>query len=199
MLSSGQDYVCISLSLSLSIYIYISVVFWPGLCLHLSLSLSIYIYIYIYLLSSGQDYVCISLSLSLYIYIYLLSSGQDYVCISLSLPLSLSLYIYIYIYIYIYTSVVFCPGLCLHLKIPEKFVSLTFQDGYWFMKISFGSMVKFQFLAQFPVSHLPHPVMSSLVLFFKLVCSIRLLCNQWFRLSHHTTNICYSVVTYEAH
>ena len=32
---------------------------------------------------------------------------------------------------------------------------------------AFGSMVKFQFLVQFPADHLSYPVMSSLVLFLR--------------------------------
>ena len=35
---------------------------------------------------------------------------------------------------------------------------LLLQDGYWFVHISFGSIVKFQFLVQFQVDHLPNPV-----------------------------------------
>ena len=53
---------------------------------------------------------------------------------------------------------------CLHLKIPENFLRLILQDGFWFVYIPFGSMVKFLFIAQFPVNHLLHPVVSSLIL-----------------------------------
>ena len=41
---------------------------------------------------------------------------------------------------------------------------LTFQERFWFVHIPFDCMVKFQFLAQFLVDCLPHPIMSSLVL-----------------------------------
>ena len=37
--------------------------------------------------------------------------------------------------------------------------------GFCFVRIPFGRMFKFQFLAQFPVDHLPHPVMSCLAVF----------------------------------
>ena len=60
--------------------------------------------------------------------------------------------------------------ICLYLKIPAKFVRLIFQDEFWVMRIPFCSMVRFQFLAQFPVDHLPHPVKSGL---FALICCIR--------------------------
>ena len=42
---------------------------------------------------------------------------------------------------------------------------LILQDGFWFIHISFICMVKFKFLPQFPVDHLPYPVVSSLILF----------------------------------
>ena len=38
--------------------------------------------------------------------------------------------------------------ICLYLKIPENFVHLILQNGFWFMLISFGSRVKFPFLAE---------------------------------------------------
>ena len=55
--------------------------------------------------------------------------------------------------------------ICLHLKIPLESVRLILQDRFWFAHIPFGSMVKFQFLAQITVDLLPHPVVSSLTLF----------------------------------
>ena len=33
-----------------------------------------------------------------------------------------------------------------------------FLDGFWWVHIPYGSMIKFQFLAQFSVDHLSHPV-----------------------------------------
>ena len=39
------------------------------------------------------------------------------------------------------------------------------QDRCWVVQIPFVRMVKFQFLAQFPVDHLTHPVLFSLILF----------------------------------
>ena len=53
------------------------------------------------------------------------------------------------------------------IKIPKNFMRLILEDGFWFMHISFRNMVKFQFLAQFPVDHLPHPVVSSLILLLR--------------------------------
>ena len=44
----------------------------------------------------------------------------------------------------------------------------TFQGGFWFVHIPFGSMVEFHFLPQFPVDHVPYLVVSSLILFFRL-------------------------------
>ena len=41
----------------------------------------------------------------------------------------------------------------------------SFQDGFWFMHIPSGRMVKSKFLAQFPVDHFSYPVISSLVVF----------------------------------
>ena len=50
-------------------------------------------------------------------------------------------------------------------KIPEKLVCLILQVGFWFVSIPLVCMVKFKLLAQFPVDHLPHPVVSNLILF----------------------------------
>ena len=52
----------------------------------------------------------------------------------------------------------------LYLKIPEKFVSLILQDRFWVEHIPLVRMVKFKFLAQFPVDHFAHPVVSCLIL-----------------------------------
>ena len=53
----------------------------------------------------------------------------------------------------------------LYLKIPEEFGRLIFQDRCWFLHIPLVLTVKFQFFAQFPVDHLAHPVVSSLIYF----------------------------------
>ena len=53
----------------------------------------------------------------------------------------------------------------LYLKIPEKFVRLILQDGCMDGNIPLIPMVKFHFLAQFPVDQLPLPVVSSLIHF----------------------------------
>ena len=57
--------------------------------------------------------------------------------------------------------------ICLYLEIPENFVRFNLQDGFWFVHIPFGSMVKFQFLAQFPVDHQSYLVVSSLILLLR--------------------------------
>ena len=53
--------------------------------------------------------------------------------------------------------------ICLYLKFPPNFMCLILQNRFLFVPVPFGSMVKFKFLAQFPVDHLSHPVMSSLI------------------------------------
>ena len=45
---------------------------------------------------------------------------------------------------------------------------LILQNIFWFVHVPFGSIVKFQFLAQFPVDHFSHPVVSS---FFYSFCT----------------------------
>ena len=65
----------------------------------------------------------------------------------------------------------------LYLKVPKNFLRLIFLDRFWFM---LGQIL---LLALFLVDHLFHPVMLSI--HFRLVCSIRLLCNQ---LSHLLMN-----------
>ena len=57
--------------------------------------------------------------------------------------------------------------ICLYLKIPNNFVCLIIQEGFWIVHIPLVRMVKFQFLAQFPVDHLLHPVVSNLILFLR--------------------------------
>ena len=63
------------------------------------------------------------------------------------------------------------------------------------VSFSFGSMVKFQFFARFPVDHLSHPVVSYFILIL-WVCYICLLCDWLFRLYHHITYTCYSLASY---
>ena len=46
-----------------------------------------------------------------------------------------------------------------------SFVRLIFLDGLLVLHIPFVRMVKFKLLAQFPVDHLPHPIVSSFILF----------------------------------
>ena len=52
----------------------------------------------------------------------------------------------------------------LNLKILENFMRLVLQDRFWFVHIPFIRMVKFQFIALFPVDHLTHSVVSCLIL-----------------------------------
>ena len=56
----------------------------------------------------------------------------------------------------------------LYLKIPENFVHLILQDGFWVMYIPFVCMVKLKLLTQFQAYHLAHPVVSSLILFLRV-------------------------------
>ena len=60
----------------------------------------------------------------------------------------------------------------LYHKIPKNFVRLIFKNGFRVMQISFVRGVKSKFLAQFPVDHLPLPVMSSLILCANLLHSL---------------------------
>ena len=64
--------------------------------------------------------------------------------------------------------------------------------GFRFVHIPFGIMVKFQFLAQFSVDHLSHPVVS----LFELVYCISLLCRESFLLFHHINDTCFKVASY---
>ena len=74
---------------------------------------------------------------------------------------------------------------------------LILQDRFWFVHIPFGAVVRFQFLAQFPVYQPFHPVMFSLILSFAaLVCYIRFLCYQSFHLYHHLLYTCHSLLSY---
>ena len=61
-------------------------------------------------------------------------------------------------------SLVFWPGLGDSFEsqnIQENFMHLIFLNGLWFVSKPFACMVKFQFLAQFPVDYLSHPVVFS--------------------------------------
>ena len=51
---------------------------------------------------------------------------------------------------------------CLYFNIPKDFVRLIF--GFRVMQMPFFRMVKFKLFAQFPVDHLPHPVVCTLSL-----------------------------------
>ena len=54
--------------------------------------------------------------------------------------------------------------ICLYLRIPVNFVHLILPDGFWVVHILFVPVVKFQLIAQFPVSYLLHAVVFSLIL-----------------------------------
>ena len=51
----------------------------------------------------------------------------------------------------------------------ERILCFLFEDRFWFVHILFICMGKFQSLVQFPVDHLSHPVVPSLVL---LLCQL---------------------------
>ena len=90
-----------------------------------------------------------------------------------------------------------CPQvICLFLKISEKFVPRILQDWFWVVHIPFVRMIKFQFLAQFTVDHLVHPVVSSLIFF---LCWFAVFAYWSFRLSHHITYICCSCFDIVSH
>ena len=54
--------------------------------------------------------------------------------------------------------------ICLYFKIPEKFVRLILQDEFLVLHVLLVHMDQFIFLAEFPLDHLSHPAVSSLVL-----------------------------------
>ena len=49
--------------------------------------------------------------------------------------------------------------ICLHVKFSQNLMHLFFQDRFGVVHLLFIQRVKFQFLAQFPVNHLPHTVL----------------------------------------
>ena len=59
----------------------------------------------------------------------------------------------------------------LYLKISEDFMRLIHKDRFWFVHIPFSSMLKFQFLAQFPVDHLLHSFVSYPMLLLRLLAT----------------------------
>ena len=77
----------------------------------------------------------------------------------------------------------------------KKFVRLILPDGFWVLHMLFVRMIEFQFLALFPLDHLPHLDVSCLILFFVLICCIRLLSDWSFRPYHHMTYNCYFVAS----
>ena len=78
----------------------------------------------------------------------------------------------------------------LYHKIPKKFVCLILQDGFRVVHIPFVCMVNFQFLAQFPVDHLPT---QSCLVFYSFCASLL----YSLRLYRHITYICYFVWSYQ--
>ena len=60
----------------------------------------------------------------------------------------------------------------LYLKIPENFVRPSFLNGFWLVNIPLVRIVKFEFLAQFPVNHFPQPVAFSLILFIHFCANL---------------------------
>ena len=52
----------------------------------------------------------------------------------------------------------------LYNKVPQGFVSVIFYEKCWVLHIPFAGMVKYKFLEHFPLDHLAHPIVSSLVI-----------------------------------
>ena len=57
----------------------------------------------------------------------------------------------------------FLKGICSYLKVSMNFMHLIFSDRFWFVYISFVSIVKFPFFAQFLRDHLSCQIMPVLV------------------------------------
>ena len=53
----------------------------------------------------------------------------------------------------------------LNIEIPDEFVPIILWDRFWVVHISFVRMVNLQLLAQFPVDHIGHPIVPSLIFF----------------------------------
>ena len=66
-----------------------------------------------------------------------------------------------------------------YLEVPENFMRFIFKDSTWFMFIQFACIVKFMFLAQFSVDHLPRLLVSVLIF---------LLCKFTYEKFHKYTN-----------
>ena len=79
----------------------------------------------------------------------------------------------------------------LYLKMLQKFFRLILKDGLRVVHLSLVRKVKFKFLAEFSVDHFPYPVVSSLILFFVLICCILLLYDWSFRLDHQNLYLRY--------
>ena len=73
--------------------------------------------------------------------------------------------------------------ICLYIKIPEKFMHLTLQDGFWIVHVPFVHIVKFKFLTQFPVDNsdiITIIIISIIVSFFTLTLAFDLsLGSEW--------------------
>ena len=52
----------------------------------------------------------------------------------------------------------------LYIKVPQEFVSVIFSDRCCVVHIPCVGMVKFKFLAHFPVDHLAHPVIIIIII-----------------------------------
>ena len=83
--------------------------------------------------------------------------------------------------------------ICLYRKIPQNFMRLILLDRIWVLHIQFVRMVKFQFLAQFPMDHLTHPVLSRLILFLHKFTVFAFVIDYFVSV---ITYICYFVTSY---
>ena len=83
----------------------------------------------------------------------------------------------------------------LYVKIPERFVRLIFQNGFWVMHLPFVRMVKFQFLYNSQWTTFPIP--SCLVL-YTFCANLRHSFIMWLIISsnHHIIYICSYIASY---
>ena len=84
----------------------------------------------------------------------------------------------------------------LYVKTLLKFLGFILQDSCWVEHVRIICLVKFYFLAQFPMDHLAHSMVSYSYSLSVLICCIGLWCNWSFRFYHHISCIYCFVASY---
>ena len=127
------------------------------------------------LVSPSSSWTLIFSSLARFSYVSLFSLSFNFTLWSAGAATSTIRQVFCFFFNFVQLHLVWSSGrdsvICLHLKIQEEYVRIILQNVFWVVNIPLVSMVRFQFLAQFPIDHLTHAVVTRYILSLGLLAA----------------------------